>query len=337
MTTITWAGMTRPRYSIGRSLGPPRVLVLHATAGAAPSDYRWLRAGGGDSSSQAVSCHYYIDKAGRISQFVRDEDTAWHTGASSWVVDGETVGGSHQGSARLNWLSIGCELSNRNNGVDPYPNAQIDAAVWLFGRLMTAYAIPLNQVVRHLDIAPRRKTDPAGFPWETFRQRLTPPPDAATLVIGTVPSIRLDTFLAVLRDHRAPFGEYRDLIGTRLYHMAEWLDIDPAFWLALWLHEQGSPLGSSQVGIVTHNPLNIKAYGRWPKVAMGNAEWNTYEGWQTGAMHSLLHLKELYGARGLQHIETIIPVFAPETDHNDTAAYIAAVRRDMAAMRGRER
>ena len=337
MPRIIWAGMTRPRYSIGRLLGPPRVAVLHATAGTAPGDYRWLRAGGGETPAQAVSCHYYIDKGGKISQFVKDENTAWHTGPSSWEVDGETISGSHQEVARLNWLSIGCELSNRNNGVDPYPNAQIDAAVWLFNRLMAAYAIPPEQVVRHLDIAPGRKTDPANFPWETFQRRLTAPPDAALLVIGTTPSIRLDTFLNVLRGHRAPFGDYFDTIGTRIYHLAEWLEIDPAFWLALWLHEQGIPLGSSQIGIVTHNPLNIKAYGRWPKVAMGNAEWNTYEGWQTGAMHSLLHLKELYGARGLQHVETIIPVFAPETDHNDVAAYIAAVRRDMAAMRERER
>ncbi len=136
-----------------------RMVVLHATAGRAPGDFHWLRQGGDER--RPISVHYYIDKKGTITQFVDDKHIAWHAGVSSWVVDGERING-------CNAISVGIELENLNNGRDPYPQAQYDAAVWLTKRLVSEYAIPRNQLVRHLDIAPRRKTDPAGFPWERF-------------------------------------------------------------------------------------------------------------------------------------------------------------------------
>lgn len=203
--TITWAGMTRARFAAGRAMGPPRVLVLHATAGSHPGDYHWLRKGGGETPDTYVSCHYYIDKGGRIAQLVRDHDAAYHCGASSWAVDGQQVGGSHAGVARLNWLSIGCELENRNTGADPYPAAQVDAAVALFRWLAATYQIPRGQVVRHRDIAPERKTDPAGFPWPEFVDRVFVPGAvgaAGTPILGG-PSLPATTLITYL-DRRAP-------------------------------------------------------------------------------------------------------------------------------------
>lgn len=164
--------MTRERLTRGRALGPPRVLVLHATAGRFPSDFNWLRQGGGNPPLSPVSCHYYVDKRGAVSQFVADHDTAWHTGASAWSVDGRWTEGSFQGVARLNWLALGIELENKNDARDPYPAAQIDAAVTLARHLVRLYRIPRSQLVRHLDIAPGRKTDPAGFPWLPFVLRV---------------------------------------------------------------------------------------------------------------------------------------------------------------------
>jgi hypothetical protein len=160
--------MTRARLTRGRALGAPRVLVMHATAGRGPGDLNWLRQGGGDPPLSPVSCHYYISKAGRISQLVADHDTAWHTGASAWVVDGVRVAGSYQGVAKLNHLALGIELENRNTGTDSYPDAQLLAAVALARHLVQTYQIPRAQLVRHLDIAPGRKTDPANFPWNWF-------------------------------------------------------------------------------------------------------------------------------------------------------------------------
>lgn len=150
--------MTRPHFQrmSERSI---RMVVLHATAGRAPGDLAWLRRGGDER--RPVSVHYYIDKAGRISQLVADEDIAWHAGKSSWVVDGRQI-------SNCNTVSLGIELENLNNGRDPYPEAQYEAAIWLTRRLVEQYDVPREQLVRHLDISPGRKTDPAGFPWEEF-------------------------------------------------------------------------------------------------------------------------------------------------------------------------
>ncbi len=155
---IRWVGMTRPHYQSGRP-GPIRALVIHATAGRGPGDLNWLRQGGDER--RPVSCHYYIDKAGRISQLVRDEDTAWHAGVSRWTIDGRTLN-------NLNPVSIGIELENLNTGRDPYPAAQVAAVVALSRELVRRYNLPRTQVVRHLDISPGRKSDPAGFAWPTF-------------------------------------------------------------------------------------------------------------------------------------------------------------------------
>lgn len=320
---INWVGMTRDHYGTGRTK-PIRCLVMHATAGVSPSDLEWLRKGG--STAYPVSIHYYIDKSGRISQLVREEDTAWHAGTSSWAIDGAYVSG-------LNKWSIGIELSNMNNGRDAYSPEQLASAVFLARDIVTRRDIPRSQLVRHLDISPRRKTDPAAFPWFSFAENVyqdTP----MTRVIGARPSITLARFLDVLTRRQAPFGEHLETIGTRIYSLCDWLDIDPAFWIAVWTHEQGVPLGKSEIGQATRNPFNIKAYGRWPSIEAKGARWNIYSDWQQGAMHSIIHLKEMYGARGLLDVETIIPVFAPSGDGgNSPQHYIAAVLRDMAAMR----
>ncbi len=148
-----------------------RMVVMHSTAARGPGDYNYLRAGG--SADRPVSIHYYIDKAGNVSQMVQDKDIAWQAGLSSWMVDGRVVNG-------CNLVSIGIELENLNTGRDPYPQSQYNAALGLVQRLVAKYKIPRRQLVRHLDIAPRRKTDPAGFPWERFVAEVYGPPPAPT-------------------------------------------------------------------------------------------------------------------------------------------------------------
>lgn len=148
-----------------------RAVVLHSTADRYPGDYGWLRNGGGQDRATWVSVHYYITKTGAITQFVEDRHAAWHAGPSTWEIDGRAVP-YHIG---LNLVSIGIELENLNTGRDPYPAAQYDAAVALTRQLVTRYRIPRGQVVRHRDIAPQRKTDPAGFPWVQFLDEVLAP------------------------------------------------------------------------------------------------------------------------------------------------------------------
>jgi N-acetyl-anhydromuramyl-L-alanine amidase AmpD len=155
---INKVGMTRNHFEPGNA-SRIRMIVMHSTAARGPGDYNYLRNGGSDSNP--VWIHYYIDKNGAISQMVDDQNVAWQAGVSAWRVDGRVVNG-------CNAISIGIELENRNTGRDPYPAAQYNAALELTRYLVARYNIPRNQLVRHLDISPRRKTDPAGFPWARF-------------------------------------------------------------------------------------------------------------------------------------------------------------------------
>jgi N-acetyl-anhydromuramyl-L-alanine amidase AmpD len=171
---INKVGLVGNHFQPGNA-GRVRMVVVHATAARGPGDYNYLRRGGSDD--RPVSIHYYIDKAGNISQMVDDKDIAWQAGASTWKVDGNFI------SPSCNPISVGIELENLNTGRDPYPAAQYAATLELVRFLVSKYKIPRNQLVRHLDIAPKRKTDPAGFPWERFVSEVysagpapTPPP-----------------------------------------------------------------------------------------------------------------------------------------------------------------
>jgi N-acetyl-anhydromuramyl-L-alanine amidase AmpD len=169
---IKQVGMTRNHFQVGEA-GRVRMIVLHSTAARGPGDFNYLRQGGSDQ--RPVSIHYYVDKAGNVSQMVADKDIAWQAGVSAWKVDGRAVNG-------CNPISIGIELENLNTGRDPYPQVQYNATLELVRFLVGKYNIPRRQLVRHLDIAPKRKTDPAGFPWERFVAEVygpTPAPAAA--------------------------------------------------------------------------------------------------------------------------------------------------------------
>lgn len=152
--------MTREHLTRGRERGGIRAIVVHATAGTWPGDFEWLRQGG--STAAPVSCHYLISPDGsRVVQFVADVDTAWHAGTSMWTIDGVYRSG-------LNAWSIGIELSHSNRPNQPHDPRQIDAAVELCRMLAQRYDIPRAQLVRHVDISPGRKTDPAALPWPQF-------------------------------------------------------------------------------------------------------------------------------------------------------------------------
>jgi N-acetylmuramoyl-L-alanine amidase len=158
--------MTRRSWQAG--INSRRMLVIHATAGHAPSDYNWLRHGGGivNGRDKPVSIHYYISKKGVITQFLDDKVIAWHAGPSTWIIDG------HQVMATVNPFAIGIELENLNDGLDPYPISQYTSLLSLSRSLVAKYHIPRKQLVRHSDVAPGRKDDPKAFPWPTFVERV---------------------------------------------------------------------------------------------------------------------------------------------------------------------
>lgn len=132
-------------------------IVIHATATAKlASPLEWLTI-----PESKVSAHYLIDLDGTVLQLVDENNIAWHSGESSW-----------KGKGKVNEFSIGIELVNANDGIMAYPEDQIEACRALVAAICLERKIRSEDVVGHRDIAPGRKTDPVGFPWDDFRGRL---------------------------------------------------------------------------------------------------------------------------------------------------------------------
>jgi N-acetyl-anhydromuramyl-L-alanine amidase AmpD len=97
------------------------MIVLHSTAGRKASDLDILT----DDSvplKKRVSAHYYILKTGHVYQLVPEQYAAWHSGVAQWGT---------LGSVKILEGSIGIELENLNNGIDPYPPEQYNALLEL--------------------------------------------------------------------------------------------------------------------------------------------------------------------------------------------------------------
>ena len=103
--------------------------------------------------SSKVSAHYTIDRNGTIICHVAEDQRAWHAGQSRMK----------DGRVGVNDFSIGIELVNLNDGVDPFPKAQIEAMRALVKAITSRH--PIRHIVTHYECAdpPGRKSDPNGF------------------------------------------------------------------------------------------------------------------------------------------------------------------------------
>lgn len=148
--TLTVIPHDSPNYDMRPKGCAIDTLVIHHT-GMASEQSALVRL---CSPESRVSSHYLIAADGRVMQLVADEYKAWHAGKSCW-----------HGRDELNCYSIGIELDN--NGVDPFPPAQMQSLLILALSLIKKYSIAPKNVVAHADIAPNRKVDPhKHFDWK---------------------------------------------------------------------------------------------------------------------------------------------------------------------------
>jgi N-acetyl-anhydromuramyl-L-alanine amidase AmpD len=157
--------------------GPPRtvpidMVVIHATGGPAcdkTGKPTWARGGELDANLRTIESHpklgvhYMIDRDGRVRASVPEDRIAHHV---------------YRYSAR----SIGIELVNDGNGVEVFPEVQIDALVHLASQIVHRNAIPPDGIKRHSDLdhgrmecarERRRKVDPGdAFPFEEVVRRI---------------------------------------------------------------------------------------------------------------------------------------------------------------------
>ncbi len=131
----------------------PSILLLHYTGmDSADRALQWLCA-----PESRVSCHYFIDEAGRITQMVSEAMRAWHAGEAFWA-----------GETDINSASVGIEIHNPGHGCgySDFSEAQMQAIEALSLDIMARNAIEPRRVLAHSDVAPRRKQDPGEkFDW----------------------------------------------------------------------------------------------------------------------------------------------------------------------------
>ncbi|GKS92974.1 1,6-anhydro-N-acetylmuramyl-L-alanine amidase AmpD [Acidovorax sp. SUPP2825] len=114
-----------------------------------------------------VSAHFFIERDGRLWQFVDCDLRAWHAGPSSY-----------RGRANCNDDSIGIELEGLEG--QTFEPAQYATLARLCADLPLRY--PIAHVAGHEDVAPGRKQDPGpGFDWLRLRADLPWPPDVFPL------------------------------------------------------------------------------------------------------------------------------------------------------------
>ena len=110
-----------------------------------------------------VSCHFLINRKGRITQMVEEKKIAWHAGKSKW-----------KKLNNLNKHSLGIELVNKGHlfGYQSYSKDQINSLIILCKYLKKKYSIKKDNFLGHSDIAPLRKIDPGEkFPWKLLAKK----------------------------------------------------------------------------------------------------------------------------------------------------------------------
>jgi N-acetyl-anhydromuramoyl-L-alanine amidase len=106
-----------------------------------------------------VSSHLLIQRDGRVTQFVKFTERAWHAGLSSF-----------QGRAACNDFSIGIELEGTDTLA--YEALQYHVLARTVAALCAAYPrLSPDRLAAHSDISPGRKTDPGpAFDWPRARR-----------------------------------------------------------------------------------------------------------------------------------------------------------------------
>ncbi len=142
-----WKRCSAANFRIGRPAGfKPTALVIHISDGCLTSADSWFT----DPQAQ-VSAHYIVAKTGEIHQYVKERDTAFHTGAplhATWKL--------LRPGANPNWYTIGIEHegTTHDKPEDAWPEAQYQASAQLISDIARRWSIPVDagHIVLHREI-----------------------------------------------------------------------------------------------------------------------------------------------------------------------------------------
>ncbi len=116
--------------------------------------------------------------------------------------------------------------------------------------------------------------------------------------------------------------------GQALYDLSVKYGIDDAYALAFFEHE--STFGTTGVARATLSLGNIRCSEGYQCIE----GFRAYQTWQEGYEDWYKLIRDLYiGQWGLRTVEQIVPKYAPSSDGNDVAGYIAAVEKAVSMWR----
>ncbi|GLV56336.1 hypothetical protein KDH_31770 [Dictyobacter sp. S3.2.2.5] len=160
---------------------------------------------------------------------------------------------------------------------------------------------------------------PAGAQSPATTPVIVPAPDGGMSIYGK-PTISVVQINAILDFYGSPARGQ----GQALYDLGLKYGIDPVFALAFFANE--STFGTRGEATATLALGNLRCINDRPCVDRDRGGYAQFYSWEDGfdAWYKLLD-GPLYKGAGLATVETIIPRYAPNADHNNEQHYISVV------------
>lgn len=154
MKQPTWENKPTKKLSPRPKGQDIEAIILHATIGHFDGDLRTLT-----TSNKPVSADFLISREGEIVKLNPQLRTHYTWQAGQAELDGH---------GHVNQRTIGIEQSHMPD--EDWPDAQVKACATLCRWLYESGIVKTRHIFSHAFVARPigRKTDPAGYPWESF-------------------------------------------------------------------------------------------------------------------------------------------------------------------------
>jgi len=117
-------------------------------------------------------------------------------------------------------------------------------------------------------------------------------------------------------------------LGQQMYDLGVKYGIDPVYALAFFMHE--SLFGTTGEARATLSLGNLRCIPTRPCIDKNIGGFAQMNSWADGFEQWYKLIRNLYVAQwGLVTVDKIIPVYAPSSDHNNVAGYIAALKHEI--------
>lgn len=250
------------KHSTPRNGAPILGIVVHSTVGSDSRNYLV-------QNVRAVSIHALIQKDGVIYRMVPDNIGANHVGFSRITCNGKTYPGS--GGFGPNQVTLGIELENWNDGVDPYPDIQLRACAWQINEWRKVFGnLP---IWFHREIDTQGKTDARGLDHATLQRyldELTGAPTAVASVtafspIMAAPRATVNQAISFIRKRGSVYDDVSiKSIVNSYWRYAVQGGVDPLVAIAQCIHEtsdSGKPFSSWWAQRPRRNPAGLGVTG----------------------------------------------------------------------------